>query len=99
MRLSPSTLRYSHDPLGGGWIPWVTESVLNGSREMTLRTHRERAFHRLAVSYRPRLVPTSYRPATKNICAVSFIPLRLEVSGRAILVWGRKYMYITHQII
>lgn len=41
---------------------------------MTLRTHREWAFHRLAVSYRPRLVPTSSRPATKNTYAVLLFP-------------------------
>lgn len=39
-------------------------------------------------------MPTSYRPATKNIYAVSFIPLRLEISGRVIFVWGEKiYVY------
>lgn len=45
---------------------------------MPLRTHREWDFCRLAVSYTPGPVRTSWGPAAKNVDAVSLIPLRLE---------------------
>lgn len=93
---SPSTLRHSHDPLG-----WGVDSLDDrvhfelGVGKWPSELKGSETFYRLAVSCRPRLMLT-YRPAAKNVYAVSFIPLRLEVLGRAILVWGRKYVCIAH---
>lgn len=83
----PSTPGHSQDPFDW-WMASPGDKVPSelgpGTQPSELTVGG--ALHGLAVSYRPRLALTSYRPAAKNVYAVSFTPLRLEVLGRAILV-------------
>lgn len=64
----------------------MTESILSWEQGRDPQNSGGGALHGLAVSYRPRPVLPSCRPAAKNVDAVSFTPLRVEVLGRAILV-------------